>query len=693
MHTSLLIDFNYRFTRLIRINYIMTKNITKFFVGAVAALVLFVGAQSVSAAYMHTGLLKMGMRSAQVVELQKTLNGGGFLISTTGAGSPGMESSYFGAKTKAAVMAFQSAKGLTPVDGQVGVKTGTALAAMTGGSVAYPAGCFSTSGFSSTTGQPCTATANTNVPAGCSSTSGFSQTTGASCSGSTNTGGGSTPGNLTGGAGSLDDADSISSVSNEEVGEGASDEKVVGLRLTADNGSDLAITAFKLKFKMTTGSGSNNFDDYADKVSVWMGSSKVGSADVDDFSENNNEYTKTINLSGATVKADKEADFYVTVDALDNIDTSDLGNNDFTVTVEEVRYRDATGAVLTDTSTGDIGTDGSETFSFETLAASEDLELKLSRSDDDADAHVEEVSDSSNTDNVALLKFELEAQGGDMTITEIPVVFTSTGAQVDDIANGFTLYHGTTALDTMSPTDATNDCNASTCLITFDIDDLKIDEDETEEFWVKADINEIDTGSSSTQFTAGDTLTADVTTDDIEAEDANGDDIEDTDLTGSANGEEVSFFEEGINVDLSTVTYTENTNDSGDTVKVTYNISFKVTAFGDDLYIPKSVTENGASATAGLNYEVENSNDATVSGIGSESSLSSSADEEGNYYRIDEGSTETFTVSISVDPASAGFYRVQLKDVRFDTDTTGTPENYILSPESDYDTVDREIDA
>ena len=47
--------------------------------------------------------------------------------------------------------------------------------------VSYPAGCTSTSGFSTTTGQACSGISN--LPPGCTSTSGFSVTTGASCSG------------------------------------------------------------------------------------------------------------------------------------------------------------------------------------------------------------------------------------------------------------------------------------------------------------------------------------------------------------------------------------------------------------------------------------------------------------------------------------------------------------------------------
>jgi peptidoglycan hydrolase-like protein with peptidoglycan-binding domain len=128
-----------------------------------------------------TKTLKYGMKDAQVKELQQNLNAAGFTVSTSGAGSVGYETTSFGTKTKLAVQAYQTSKGLT-ADGVFGPAS---RAAWTGGStVGLPAGCTSTSGFSPISGVPCSSGGST-LPAGCTSTTGFSSTTGLPCSGTT----------------------------------------------------------------------------------------------------------------------------------------------------------------------------------------------------------------------------------------------------------------------------------------------------------------------------------------------------------------------------------------------------------------------------------------------------------------------------------------------------------------------------
>ena len=77
------------------------------------ALVAANGYQDCEAAATFAGTfarsLTLGNRGEDVRRLQQYLNQKGFTISTTGGGSPGNETDYFGAKTKAAVIKLQNA--------------------------------------------------------------------------------------------------------------------------------------------------------------------------------------------------------------------------------------------------------------------------------------------------------------------------------------------------------------------------------------------------------------------------------------------------------------------------------------------------------------------------------------------------------------------------------------------------------
>ena len=71
--------------------------------------------------------LMFGDQGSTSKQLQQLLNKLGFMVSVTGAGSPGHETSFFGPKTKAALKKFQAAHGLNP-DGVYGPFTQKALA-------------------------------------------------------------------------------------------------------------------------------------------------------------------------------------------------------------------------------------------------------------------------------------------------------------------------------------------------------------------------------------------------------------------------------------------------------------------------------------------------------------------------------------------------------------------------------------
>jgi len=67
--------------------------------------------------------LTVGSLGSEVKALQELLNAKGYTIATSGAGSPGKETTTFGNATRAALMKYQKANGITPANGNFGPLT------------------------------------------------------------------------------------------------------------------------------------------------------------------------------------------------------------------------------------------------------------------------------------------------------------------------------------------------------------------------------------------------------------------------------------------------------------------------------------------------------------------------------------------------------------------------------------------
>lgn len=602
----------------------------------VSAFVLFAGATSAHAAYVHAGTLKLGSKGASVLELQKALNSTSCVVATSGAGSKGMETSSFGPATRKAVRCFQAANGISTT-GMVGPATGAKLAAL-----------------GTTTS---TTTGSTSTVPGCAAGALFSATTGASCAGSTTTG----PVSLTGSAGNISSSTLLSSVDNQ-VGEGQTAKKVVGVEIKADAGSDLNISSMKVTL-VNSLSGSKRLNRYAKTVSVWANDVKVGSTSVDNFTEDSNTYTANIALSNAVVKADQKVKFYVTVDAVDNIDSGDINANSWTATIVSARFSDASGAILTETFSSI-----SKVFQFGSLASTNDVELKVNLSSENLKAKTVKVSTTSQTKAVELLKFTLKAQGSKMTIDSLPVTLVSTTADVSKITGNVTLkINGETFDETVSGT-------GSSKVITFDNLDLDVSADATITGTVTADINSRVTAN----YEEGDTLTASISSSsiaNIDVEDTNGDQLVSGDRSGSAVGEVMTFRSTGVNTVMGTASYEKTTDNSGNVTSVTYKIPVSVTSFGNTLYVGQSAQlETTATASTAFALVFQNSENPSVSNTISSASitLSSNATIDANGYRLDDGSTKNFTISVVLSTPSTvnKSYRVALKQIRTFTESS-----------------------
>lgn len=79
--------------------------------------------QAAVASYSFTQDLTLGSKGDDVKALQQFLNAKGYAVASTGVGSAGNETTYFGSLTKAALAKYQAAVGITPSVGYFGPKT------------------------------------------------------------------------------------------------------------------------------------------------------------------------------------------------------------------------------------------------------------------------------------------------------------------------------------------------------------------------------------------------------------------------------------------------------------------------------------------------------------------------------------------------------------------------------------------
>jgi len=85
------------------------------------------GSVTSSAVAVFKANLTVGSLGSEVKALQQFLNSHGYTIANSGAGSPGKETTKFGGLTKAALIKYQKAKGITPAVGYFGPLTRAAV--------------------------------------------------------------------------------------------------------------------------------------------------------------------------------------------------------------------------------------------------------------------------------------------------------------------------------------------------------------------------------------------------------------------------------------------------------------------------------------------------------------------------------------------------------------------------------------
>src|SRR3989344_5321767 len=616
---------------------------------AAAIQALVSGGSSTTSLCTFTGPLTIGATGPQVTCLQENLISMGFSIP---AGATG----YFGTQTRAAVAAWQASKNIVPPVGYFGPISQQAWA---------------TSAAPGTPGTPGTP---------------------------------STPTTLQGGAGSINDADYVSGLNNEQVGEGAEDVEVAGLDLEADSGSDIELTAVNLNFSPGSGVGTKDLDEYADEVSVWVNGKEVARVDASDFRDDQN-FDRTISLdAGGIIEAGETGDLTIAVSGINNLDSTDA-TDVWNIEFENVRFRDAQGASVTDSATGDINDATCRNFTFDTFATANDVELKAASSDDTPKGVVN-IHSTSNTDGVELFRFTLEAEGGDIRVRDIPINFaTSSGGTATTLAHiASTVYIDVDGTE-WSEAGSAAVVGTSGATVTFDDVDVTIDEGDKVTVIVKADINDTDAN-----LVEGDALTASFSTSNravLDAEDETGESLTDgTDKTGTATGDPIAFYDVGINATFvsaeeSVVAGADGTNDDDTaTLKLVYDIAaFDGTVYVGNLASSTDVADGGASVPdvdlggQVFRYEIDGTATTTLlsTAVSKVDQSGTVADDGVDEYTFEDGESARITLTVTrsnatVDTASDGYHSLHLVGIGFSTTKDDDTMSLYEFDLDDYDT-------
>jgi len=608
----------------------------KFLIGTIVALALLVATNASAALDFGPTTLKVGSTGVYVSTLQ----------SFVGAIADGS----FGPMTKAKVMAWQAANGLTAdgVFGPMSKAKANAGGAVTG---TYPAGCTSNAGFSTTTGKSCAAT-STTLPAGCTSEAGYSSTTGVKCDNDTGT---VVTGPLAGGAGDLTMSETTTGV-KDEVKEGTT-VNVLGLKAEAED-SDIAITSMKVVLHNDSYAvSSEKLANYVDEVSIYMGTTKVGSADVADFSRESGSpdtFTKSIALTNAIIREGKEAKFYVALSAGDNLDSDDL-DADWDVTAESLRFQDATGVIMS------LGAEddelGSNIVTFTDSSDDDSIVAKSSSTNPDDTTVL--VDESDTTDDVFALAFKLDVDedSSDVTVTSIPVTVTidDSGAiatsvdSIEDVVDSVMVKIGGTEYEADLQDGETVTDGAGHGIYIADLDEgVTINSGDIEDVKVYVTVK-----GTEDNYDSGTVLDASVDVSEIDAETT--DDEIGVEGLSTASGPDLT-----LSLEAATVTVSSKSSSTNDDNSVgTFSFTFKVTNDGEE-----DVVFTDANTTGNVEWTLLGTD--TGIGAGELTLLSGDATEDGGEYTIASGDYATFSLDVTVTPLNSGdngVYRARLEAV------------------------------
>ncbi len=616
---------------------------------AIAAL-LALGV-STSAFAEITATVKKGSSRARVEAVQAALN------ECSDAGL--VEDGLWGAKTTAAVKAFQADNDLSKV-GFVGPLTAAALN-----------DCVD--GDSTTTTTTTTTTTSDLCPNG--------MTLASNCTVAPTT---TTTTTVSGPEGNLSNIVRLGSYNSTKVSEGDKDVKVYGVELTAKDG-DQKIDGFNVAFYNSNGSSSKKFTKYASEVSIWLDGVEIGRKLASQFSGDAGDiYTFRFSGMNGVVKMNQKSQLIVAVTATGSLDSTDATNETWTVDAGTNVSANTTNYISAASANGryrDFGPAlAASTIDFQKAGgASSDQKFKVITSSTNPLERTIQVSQTSDTNDVLLLALDAKAENGAMIVQKLPVTL---GA-VDGTSDGFVPYtngivkslklyaNGVKIADESVPQDGTDSATETIIFGNSSKLNYKIASNATVKFEVRADLNDTEnTGVLGTDFDNGDKIAASFTSTNmtnatIELDNFNQDTV--ANKSGSATGENQTLRSTGMQITMGTTTTEATSNTSGEILNRTIKVPVSITAFDETMYVSQAAL-NGATATGtnAIAFTFEDAGAATETITNSATWTSTDATVEGSAYRIDAGSTKNFLLTVVLTGATGQVqnqFRIQLNQV------------------------------